>query len=425
MAISLPVNAPLTDSQAEVTAKIGSMKSLLELPVILEKNIPKDNQISAYDYLLKILNTMGLTPDTVFNSFLTLVFNQTGTFLETAVIKALAKSIGQNGIQISPYINNSTPTAQQIKSYQASNLTTLNNIISAALPATFLQSAKQTIAQDLVVMMFGQPNTTPNSLNTNPVAVQNLIANAVCGEGMFSLSNPPIVRNEDIEYNKIALLQELQQGQVTYNISCQGVQIQLPANPTFIFSGGGPFTSSASVVSPAQALTNMVQYVNNQVQNINNETNSNQGGKTFHQTLIEKLLSYISTLVQPYLPALYTIINSSLPSTAPTFGASDFGIYSNCDISNDPSNINKKTFAGSIFNSLLKELIKLLLLLAIKYFKRLVVNYFARTALEKQRRKLQKAVLQFETFFGAAEKELSELQQYTAALTTLNGILQG
>ena len=34
MAIDLPINAPLTESQGELTAKIGSMKSLLALPSI-------------------------------------------------------------------------------------------------------------------------------------------------------------------------------------------------------------------------------------------------------------------------------------------------------------------------------------------------------------------------------------------------------
>ena len=113
MAISVPINAPLTDSQAELTAKIGSMKSLLALPTIKKRNIPKENQMSTYDYLIKILDVMGLTPEIIFNAFLTKVFDQTGTFLEEKVLGAIADSIGQQGIQLSPYINNPSDPAYQ------------------------------------------------------------------------------------------------------------------------------------------------------------------------------------------------------------------------------------------------------------------------------------------------------------------------
>ena len=64
MAIDLPINAPLTDAQAELTAKVGSMKSLLALPSIRKRNIPKANQISAFDYLLKgvQISKLGVLP---------------------------------------------------------------------------------------------------------------------------------------------------------------------------------------------------------------------------------------------------------------------------------------------------------------------------------------------------------------------------
>jgi hypothetical protein len=72
----MPINpntyfAPaLTDLQSELTAKIGSMKSILALPNIKKPNIPKGQQISTTDYLLKIFSSLGIDPQVVFNAFL-------------------------------------------------------------------------------------------------------------------------------------------------------------------------------------------------------------------------------------------------------------------------------------------------------------------------------------------------------------------
>lgn len=416
MAIDLPINAPLTDAQGELTAKIGSMKSLLALPSINKRNIPKGNQISTYDYLLKIMEAMGLNPEVVLNAFLTKVFDQTGTFLEDRVLDAIGDAIGEQGIQISPYVNNSLATTGDKKIYKSVNKSFLRSII----PNTFLQTVKQKLAKDLLVMIFGPKQATANSLNPNQSEVDNLINNAVCGEGIFSLSNDPIVRNQDIEYNRIKLRDQLERGEVVYEISCQNVKIRLPENPGFIFTGGGSFTSPTSVVSPAEGLIFTVQYVNNQVQNINNESNANKGGKKFLQILIEKLLSFISVLVQPYLPSLFTVINGFL-SQSQQLSMSNF-VFDNCSISNDPQNDSKKEFAKSIFNALLKDLLKLLLLFVIKKFKQLVANYFSRTALEKQKRKLEKAKIKFQVFSKVADNA-DKIQKYQAALATLNTVL--
>lgn len=416
MAIDLPINAPLTDAQGELTSKIGSMKSLLALPSIKKRNIPKDQQISAFDYLLKLLDTMGLSPEVIFNAFLTKVFDEAGTFLEDKVLDAIGNAIGEKGVQINPYINNSNPTKDKIKIYKASNKAYIRGLI----PNTFLQTVKQDLAKKLMVMIFGQPNTTPNSLVTNQTEVDRLISAAVCGEGLFSLSNDPIVRNQDIEYNRIKLREQLEKGEVQYEISCQTVKIKLPEDPQIIFNGGGTVTQPGSVVTPAQALIYSVQYVNNQVQRINNEANANKGGKKFLQILIEKLLSFISTMVEPYLPNLFAAINSNLsPSQQLSMG--DF-IFDSCAIKNDSTNDVKKEFAKSLFNALLKDLLKLLLLFAIKKFKQLIANYIARTALEKQRRKLEKAKLKYKVFSQVADNA-DKIQKYQAALSTLSGVL--
>jgi hypothetical protein len=416
MALDLPINAPLTDTQAELTAKIGSMKSLLSIPSIRKVNIPKANQISTFDYLLKILSVMGLTPEIVFNAFLTKVFDVTDTFLEEKVIDAIADSIGQKGVRLSPWIDSPNASESTKKAYKKSNREYLKGVV----PTSFLQVYKQKIAKDLVVMIFGPRKTNSLSLNTNQQQVDFFINNAVCSEGLFSLSNPPVTRNQDIEFNRIKLKKELEAGEVIYEISCQDVKIKLPEDPGFLFTGGGQYTQPSSVQSPAASLIQLNQYVGNQVQNINNEENANKGGKRFSQILIEKLLSFMSVLVQPYLPSVFNTINNLQAEGQKV--PMESVIFSNCDIANDPTNTTKKEFARSLFNSLLKDLLKLLLLLAIKKFKKLVVNYFARTALEKQKRKLDKAKLKFKVF-GQISDTASKVEKYRTALSTLNSVL--
>ena len=419
MPIDLPINAPLTDIQGELTAKIGSMKSLLALPSIRKRNIPKGNQMSAFDYLLKILDAMGLTPELVFNAFLTKVFDETGTFLEDSVLDAIGNSIGESGIQLSPHINNSAATKTEKKIFKASN----KSFIRGLVPNNFLQVVKQDLAKKLMLMIFGRNPNLEASISA-PFSSSDadfLVSNAVCGEGLFSMSNDPIVRNQDIEYNRIKLREQLEKGEVLFEISCQSVKIKLPDNPVFFFTGGDiGSVQNTPTPTPAQSLTFSVQYVSNQVQRINNETNSSKGGKLFHQILIEKLLSYVSVLVQPYLPNVFAAINTHLPTSDQLTGTTDF-YASNCDIQNSPTDI-KKEFSKSLFNALFKDLIKLLMLFVIKKFKQLVANYFARTALEKQKRKLEKAKLKFQVFSKVVDSA-DKIQKYQAAISTLNSVL--
>lgn len=69
MALKIPVSSPLTDAQSELTSKIGSMKSLLSLPIDAHLNIPKSQQISTMDYLLKVMRALGIDPEIIFNLF--------------------------------------------------------------------------------------------------------------------------------------------------------------------------------------------------------------------------------------------------------------------------------------------------------------------------------------------------------------------
>ena len=424
MALQLPVTSPLTDAQAELTAKIGSMKSLLSLPIDINFNIPKGEQISTFDYLLKLLKALGIDPELIFNIFLDKIFDETGTFLEEKVIIAVADAIGQKGIQL-PNINNPTATQVQKDEYKEANREYLVNIV----PETFLQAFKQQIAKSLTLMIFG-PKDGPaaDSLNPDPAERERLLEDAVCGENLFSISSQPVVKQEDVEYNRVKLKQQLEKGEVVFEVSCQDVKVILPADPGYIFGEGGQFTSSATLPpTPAQSLGILVQHVKNQAQSINNEENSNAVGHSFFEIMIGKLFNYISSLLFPFLGPIFDLIQTD-PAGA-GLSASNIA-YSNCDIMNsadDPSQSpeEKQEFFRSLVNALLKELLRMLLVFAIKEFKKLVANYFTRTAIEKQKQRAEKIKQKYEIFnkLGEAKELADKAKKFAAAAATLASIL--
>lgn len=430
----------LTDVQSELTSKIGSMKSILALPNFKKPNIPKDFQISSVDYLLKVFTSLGIDPQIIFNSFLSSVLDEYTTKLEDYVIKAIADAMGQKGITLNPYENASGATDTQIKIYKEENFKYLKTVV----PETFLQTAKQKIVKDLMIMIFG-PQTGPVAETLNPSATEReyLINNAVCGIGMFAISNEPQLKDSDIEYTRIKKRKELGDGEVIYEISCQDVKIKLPENPTIFFQGGGVNSVNQNLpLTPYQSIVQINQYVVNQSQKINNEKNSNKVGKSFLQIMVESLINAMATLVQPYLPEVFATISSAvavennLPSSSVSFPTIDF-VASMCEINNlassgatEAEKKQKKEFVRSLLNSLLKDLIKSLLIFAIKRFKKFVKEYFSKKAIDRQKRKLDKAKLKYEQRLAQlnsakaqAEEVKEKVQKYQAAISTLTNLL--
>lgn len=421
MPLNIPISSPLTDTQAELTSKIGSMKSLLSLPIDVNLKIPKGQQISTFDYLMKVLKALGVEPELIFNLFLDKVFDETGTFLEETVIKAVADSLGEKGRQL-PSTNNPTATDAQKKEYKKNNADYLLNLV----PTNFLQVYKQQLAKNLTMMIFGpKDGPTAEYLNPSPSERDRLFEDAICGENLFSLSSDPIVLQQDVEYNRIALRKQLEQGQMVFNINCQNVKIELPEDPKYIFEGGGQFTVSSTTPSPSQSLQLLVQYTRNSTQRINNEQNANSAGKSFFEILLVKLLNYISSLVFPFLGPIFNLLVND--SAAAGLDASTVA-YSNCSIMNSDGASDakeKQEFFRSLVNALLKELLRMLLVFAIKEFKKMVANYFAKLAIEKQKRRAEKIKQKFEIFnsVGQAAEALSKAQRYAAAATSLAAIL--
>lgn len=417
MALQIPIFSPLTDSQAELTSKIGSMKNLLSLPFEKSNKISKDKQISTFDYLLKILSAMGLTPEIIFKIFFDKVFDSTTDFLEDKILRALASSIARKGRDLSsstPPI--ASPTPEEIETLTESNYQKLK----AVIPTNFLSTVKQAMLKEFVNIIFGPKDKIGSAITPalTPTQKEELFQQVICGINLFTINSTPILREEDVEFNKIKLRRQLEQGNVEYEISCQTVKIKLPENTGFIFEGGGIYTLPSTSLTPGGSMQILVSYVTNQIQNINNQNNANSGGKSFWQILIEKLLNYISTIVIYFLGPVFSIINT-LPNGS---GLNINNVcYNPCLIQNDPEDEDKKAFTKSLANQLLKELLSTLLIYAIREFKKLVKNYFARTAREKIRRKIQETKLKYKIFnkTGDSDKAI----RFRAAAATLSSLL--
>ncbi len=400
MAFKTQNSAVLTDSQSQLTAKIGSMKSLLSLPSLKQKNIPKNQQISTYDYLLKILSSIGITPTIVMQLFVGKVFSLADTFLEDKVIEAMGASLDAKGIKLSSNQTNA-------------------DVIRSAVPANFLVTFKLKIAQELTYMIFGPRNgNASQKLVPDPNRRNFLLDQAVCGHNMFTLSNEPTIRNEDISFNRVKLAQQLETGEIVFEINCQDVKIKLPDDPSIFFGSGGANTIASSPVTPSQSTELLISYVENRAQQINNQQNSKQVGKSFREIFIQKLLSYITTLVIPYLGAIFAFLKTREETKDLT---PENTLYGTCAIESSPDSPEKKAFSESLINSLYKELVKGLLIYAIKNFKKLISSYFAKSALEKLRRKTDKIKLKFKIFKGA--EDIQGAAKQAKALSSLKGIL--
>lgn len=408
MAFQPTVNSSLTASQAELTSKIGSMKNLLSLGFRIPKNIPKDQQISTFDYLIKIIKLLGFDPQILFLQFIDLIFDEAGDFLEQNVITAVGAALDAKGIKLSDTRSNA-------------------DVIKNAVPATFMQTAKQAMAKQLVMMIFGpKDGQAAEALIPNPVLREKAFADAICGSNMFKLSSNPTVRNEDIEFNRVRLKQQLEAGEVQFEINCQTVKIKLPDDPLIFFGSGGPNSIQSRPITPAQSVNQVINYVQSQTQNINNSQNARSAGKSFSEILIEKLMSYISSMVFPYIGPIFDFL-ATQPETSQL--TPETILYNNCAIEQNPSNGEQKAFSSSLMNNLYLALLRILLLFVIKEFKKLVSNYFATTAREKARRKAEKLRAKFSLLSGGGLASAAETAQkasrFARAAQSLQSILGG
>jgi len=420
MALDLPISNVLTDTQGELTSKVSAIQSLLALPVFPYRNIPKKNQLSSFDYLMKILETMGIPPEPQFDKFIDIVLSEQNIFLENAVLNAFAYSLAKRNI-----ILNQPPLATPLLSTEIAATQKVNfDLLKAQFGGLYLANNKKEITNSLIFSVFGGVNTPAGQILVPNLAERNrLIDGATCGDEMFSTSNPPISRNEDVEFNRIKLRQQLEKGQVEIMVNCQTSKIKLPSEPGFLLTGGGTqtLTGSSPLGTNAQTIQNVVNYTQGEIQKINNEKNAATGGKNFHRIMLEKLLSNITTLVSPHIVPVFNYITSQPGGIQ--LSLSDF-IQPTCTVAENCGSSTSgvdHAFAFELSNEMYRELVSVILIFTIKEFKSFAVNYLKRLAIERAIRKAEKLKSQFK--FGSITGAAGRLRKYKTALSSLSSIV--
>jgi len=431
MAIDISVNTPLTAVQSELAGKIGSIQSLLSLVGITFPTIPKSQQMSAYDYLLKILELMGVNPRFLFEVFINQVLDE--NIMVEKILKVFANMSAKKGKNLQSATTTANPNSATIKLLEETNLTFLMSKIGGPMKQAF-RAAKLLMAKQLAMMIFGkQKDQTSNDYlaGTTDLAMQEkILAEAVCGAELFSLSNNPSIKNEDLEYNRIQLLQKIQKGQIEYKVSCQNVEVSLPDKPEFIFEGGGINTVPGSPTNnPARGISLMMDHVGNQVQNKNAEKNANSAANAFSKSVVEKLIQYAPVIFRSMFLQVFAFMSN--PSILGITSAQQLNYYgydeatmtaSCCDILDDPGNEEQKDMATNLCNILLQLLIGILLTFLIGKIKKLAKDYFARKAVEKLKRKQEKLTRRFK-IINAVGENAKKAERLKRALAVVNHLI--
>ena len=450
MPYKVPIQQALTDTQADVTAKLGAMNNLLKLPFLPQKNVPKNQQISVYDYALKIFKILGVDLEYLFISFFNQILDPNK--LSRDILLCIARVFAKDGKKLSPnsHIVVSTPiTKNQELALESENYNFLNALFGPVL-VTVIGAMDKQIMKDLMLLIFGKPSDagTENLLNPDLNRRNDIYSDAICGAGggIFSISNEPYIRNQDLEYTSAQMLTQIQNKNFAYSVTCQGVTITPPSDPTYMFTGGVPGSISSNALTPGQTFSFMVNYTASQVQQQNGGQNANSAAKAFAQSTLETFISHIMILLKPFfmgfLPnpdftAGYEGILSVLQAAGANgtagpdaLSAGSYAPLTSCDLIQNFSNstptpsspfYSQTRIITEISNIILKELISFLVNLLIKEIKKVIIHFFAKNAVEKEKRRQQK--IKDSYALSSATTDTSQAGQYSAALQGINPLI--
>ena len=109
MGFQKPIENKLTPSQKRVLAKLNAIRNFqldsvnLRVLSLLDFNPPPAEQVSLFDYLKQIIaSALGAASlDLYLKTFLDKLFDPSNNKLETMIIKALAKTLDANGVNLS------------------------------------------------------------------------------------------------------------------------------------------------------------------------------------------------------------------------------------------------------------------------------------------------------------------------------------
>jgi hypothetical protein len=458
MAYIVPLEQPLSESQAKLIAQVGSMKNLTDLSFLKKFKLKKDEEVSLFDYLIKVLRAMGIDPQILLTSFLNEFFrtDKMVEFLFSAIAKlaaAMYKKLDPNYELSFPLYAcpggqcalNEKMTDDQIVELVECNYRWLDSQTAIKEPLSIALTALKTrMIQELMILIFGKPKKNEAAVGTNGLVndmgrLNELIEESVCGGNqIFSISVPASSNYGEIEYNRLQKVEQMKKGNLSFQITCQGVQISLPDDPMYLFKDVPPGFQGGQSVTPQAAMTNIFNYVSSQTQRKitgeNSQSNAASAEKSFVQKFLETLISSITCLVSPYfvgfiggipgeaqgvapqatqllIDDLLTngLLNAVFPNsvtTDPNTGnrVGEFVPATSCEITNsyDKENLTeaqKKKIAlmTILCNLMLNMLIGYILAYVLEKVKEMIKKYIAKRAQARIQRKIDKMKKKFET----------------------------
>jgi hypothetical protein len=453
MAYVIPLEQPLSETQAKLIAQVGSMKNLADLPFLRKFKLKKEDNISLFDYLMKVLRAMGIDPQILITAFLNDQFqtNKMVDFLLLATAKvaaAMYKKLDPDYELSFPLYDcpgtdcefNKKMTDEEILELIQCNFRWLKSKNYIVEPLTDIMAVSRTrILQELMIIIFGRPKKDEAAVGTNGLVndlnrLNELIEESICGGNqIFDVSVPPSNDYGEIEYNRLQKIEQFNNGNLSFQITCEGVQISLPDDPMYLFKDVPPGFQGGVFVPPQAAMQNIFNFVNTQIQKkttgISSESNAMTAEKNFSQKLLETLISSITCLVSPYfigfigtLPEEFVplsiqakdllqkgLLNVSFGETLVTtdpFTGKRVGEYvpaTSCEITSsyDKENLTeeqkkKTTLMTILCNLLLNFAISYILSFIIKQLKKLIKDALVKRAQNKQDRKTEKIKKRFQ-----------------------------
>ena len=456
MAYTIPLDQPLSETQAKLIAQVGSMKNLANLPFLNKfKDFFKQGEgISLFDYLMKVLRSMGLDPQILIVAFINEVF-RTEKLVELvlrgmAQLATVAKvKLDQTSDFIISSVNMTTDDKKKLSDINYNWLNSgLGGLIKTTL-STVLESVKIRIVQELMILIFGKPKKSEaaygnNALTYDKERFDELMDEGVCGTSIFSVSSPANIRNEDLEYNRLKKIEQMQNGNLSFKVTCQGVDITLPDDPMYLFRDASPGVISSQPTTPQEAITNVFNIVGNQIQKgtsgDSSQSNASSGSKSFAQSFLETLITSITSLLKPIFVGIvnmtpgaamgvsgqaYELLSDGLlkfifnNSVQPNYGGletADYHPLSSCDILKnklDKNNLDnsqkKKTSLITILcNLILNMAIGFILAYVLEKVKKLIMKYIVKRAQEKMKRKVAKMKAKFDEKTGGRQRKKIE-----------------
>lgn len=471
MAYAVPIDQPLSETQAKLIAQVGSMKNLANLSFLKKFNIKKEDGVSLFDYLLKVLRAMGIDPQILLSAFL----NQFFTTEKLCELMLLGVAQLSTTAKVKLDINDTTfimpssgvaLTDDEKKILTDINYKWLNDGIVKETLAKVLNVVKIRIIQELMFLIFGKPKKQEaavgvNGLTYDQIRLDELMDEAVCGGAeIFSPSSPANINNGDLEYNRIQKSEQVKKGNLSFNITCQGVQVSLPDDPMYLFRNAPPGFQGSEPLEPQEAMSNVFKFVENQIQKGtsggSSQSNAKTSGKSFVQKFLETLISSITCLLKPFFVGFITPPGEAQGMVGPSYDLLTNGllkfIFQNTDPSINSNGLDTDAYSpassceilggyikGSLTtaqkkktslmvilcNLILNMVLGFILAYVLEEVKKLIKKYVIKRAQEKIKRKIAQLKAQYENKYGGKfSKKADKARKQAKGLAAVKPVLK-